>query len=60
VAIEDSPGGIRAAKAAGMVCVAVTHSCPRARLLEADLVVDDLGSVDLGGLVLAGEAPHAG
>ncbi|HEX7548002.1 MAG TPA: HAD family phosphatase, partial [Candidatus Methylomirabilis sp.] len=27
VVIEDTPGGIRAAKAAGMRCVAVTHSC---------------------------------
>jgi HAD superfamily hydrolase (TIGR01509 family) len=48
VAIEDSPGGIRAAKAAGMVCVGVTHSCPREQLLEADVVVDTLGDVDLG------------
>jgi beta-phosphoglucomutase-like phosphatase (HAD superfamily) len=47
VVIEDTPGGIRAAKAAGMLCVAVTHSCPRDRLWEADLVVDDLAAVDL-------------
>jgi len=29
VVVEDAPGGVRAAKAAGMACVAVTHSCPR-------------------------------
>lgn len=60
VAIEDSPGGIQAAKAAGMACVAVTHSCPRERLLGADLVVDDLGCVDLRRLVPVGEGPRAG
>jgi HAD superfamily hydrolase (TIGR01509 family) len=53
VAIEDAPGGIRAAKTAGMLCVAVTHSCPADRLTEADLVVDDLTQVDLAA-VLAG------
>lgn len=51
VVVEDAPGGIRAAKAAGMACVAVTHSCPRGRLLEADLVVDDLARVELAWLL---------
>jgi HAD superfamily hydrolase (TIGR01509 family) len=51
VAIEDSPGGIQAAKAAGMRCVAVAHSCPENSLREADLVVDDLGKVDLDALI---------
>lgn len=54
VVVEDAPGGIRAAKAAGMACVAVTHSCPREQLLEADLVVDDLGLVELAGLLAGG------
>ncbi len=54
VVIEDSPGGIRAAKAAGMYCVAVTHSCPGDQLREADVVVDTLGGVDLGALVPGG------
>ncbi len=47
VVIEDTPGGIQAAKAAGMACVAVTHSCLRESLLGADLVVDDLATVQL-------------
>jgi HAD superfamily hydrolase (TIGR01509 family) len=53
VVVEDSPGGIRAAKAAGMRCVAVTHSCPKNSLREADLIVDDLGIVDLNLLIPA-------
>jgi len=60
VVIEDSPGGVQAAKAAGMACVAVTHSCAREHLLGADLVVDDLGNVDLRKLVPVGEGHHAG
>jgi HAD superfamily hydrolase (TIGR01509 family) len=54
VVVEDAPGGIQAAKAAGMQCVAVTHSCPKRSLQEADLVVDDLGTVDLDLLIPAG------
>jgi beta-phosphoglucomutase len=51
VAVEDAPGGVQAAKAAGMRCVGVTHSCPRERLGAADLVVDDLAGVDLATLL---------
>jgi len=51
VAIEDTPGGIRAAKAAGMACVAVTHSCPRESLVGADVVVDDLSTVHLAAVL---------
>lgn len=54
VVIEDTPGGVRAAKAAGMTCVAVTHSCPRDRLREADLVVDDLATVHLDAVLAGG------
>lgn len=60
VVIEDSPGGIQAAKSAGMRCVAVTHSCARAQLREADLVVDDLGRVDLRALLSEGGGDHVG
>jgi HAD superfamily hydrolase (TIGR01509 family) len=56
VAIEDTPGGIQAAKAAGMACIAVTHSCPRESLTEADLVVDDLSSVHLASVLPDGDA----
>jgi HAD superfamily hydrolase (TIGR01509 family) len=55
VVVEDAPGGVQAAKAAGMVCVAVTHSCPREQLVGADLVVDDLASVALASLLADGE-----
>ena len=41
MAIEDSPTGVRAAKAAGMTCLAVP-SDPEVPLLEADLVVPSL------------------
>jgi HAD superfamily hydrolase (TIGR01509 family) len=47
VAVEDAPGGVRAAVAAGMRCIAVTHTCSRERLAAADLVVDDLAAVEL-------------
>ncbi len=60
VVIEDSPGGIQAARAAGMRCVAVTHSCPRSSLREADLVVDDLGGVDLDRMIPVDGSAHAG
>ena len=43
VAIEDTPWGITAAHAAGLPCVALTHSCPAAALAAADAV---LGSLD--------------
>jgi len=44
VAIEDATNGVKAAKAAGLRCVAVTHSYPREPLLAAgaDAVVDAL------------------
>ncbi len=51
IVIEDTPGGVRAARAAGMIAVAVTHSCPREQLGEAHLVVEDLGAVDLSRLM---------
>jgi beta-phosphoglucomutase-like phosphatase (HAD superfamily) len=41
VAVEDSPGGVAAARAAGMRVVAVTHSVPKDRL-QADLVFETL------------------
>ena len=46
VAIEDSIGGITAAKGAGLCCLAVTNSYSAARLQEADKVVEDLRGVD--------------
>lgn len=40
LAIEDSVHGVRAAKAAGLYCIAVEHSFPRERLAEADRIVE--------------------
>lgn len=44
--IEDSLPGIRAAKAAGMRCIAVAHTYPRAMLAEADGVVEKVADLD--------------
>ncbi|KAF0241263.1 MAG: phosphatase/phosphohexomutase-like [Planctomycetota bacterium] len=49
VAIEDSPGGIASARAAGMRVVAVTHSVARDRL-QADVVLDTLAGTTWEGL----------
>ena len=45
VAIEDSRWGVEAAQAAGLVCVAVTHSYPADDLAAAELIVTDLADV---------------
>ncbi len=47
IVIEDSPLGIKAAKAVGMKCLAVTNTHPKEELNEADNVVDSLEGVDL-------------
>jgi len=47
VAIEDSVNGVRAAKAAGLYCVAVEHSFPREKLFEADRVVERIADLEL-------------
>jgi beta-phosphoglucomutase len=47
VVIEDSPLGIKAAKTAGMKCLAIANTHPRQELEEADRVVDSLENVDL-------------
>jgi len=45
--IEDVPAGIQAAKAAGMVCVAVTTTHPAAALGAADWVTDSLADLNV-------------
>lgn len=45
--IEDAVDGVRAAKSAGMRCIAVTNTHPRERLAQADLVVDSLVEVSV-------------
>ncbi|UCE49497.1 MAG: HAD family phosphatase [Phycisphaerales bacterium] len=47
VVIEDAPNGIRAAKAAGAKCIAVTNSADASKLQQADLVCDSLEQVNL-------------
>jgi beta-phosphoglucomutase family hydrolase len=42
IVIEDAVAGVRAAKNAGMRCVAVTTTNPAHRLSEADIIVDRL------------------
>jgi HAD superfamily hydrolase (TIGR01509 family) len=46
--IEDSAFGVRAAKLAGMACLALTHSAPRPVLeaAGADRVSDDINEID--------------
>ena len=52
VAFEDSPNGIRAAKAAGMYCVAVPNPLTRQLPLhEADLRLESLAEMPLGKLL---------
>jgi len=47
LAIEDSPAGVRAARAAGMAVIAVTNTHPANELAEADTVIDSLASLRL-------------
>jgi HAD superfamily hydrolase (TIGR01549 family) len=42
IAIEDSPIGIEAAKAAGLKCIGVTYTHSRDELKNADVVIDSL------------------
>lgn len=52
IAFEDSPNGIRAAKAAGIACVAVPGPTTAALTLdEADLVLESLADVPLAELL---------
>jgi HAD superfamily hydrolase (TIGR01509 family) len=52
IAIEDSPNGVRAAKEAGIVCVATPNAVTRdLDLSDADLVVGSLADLPLGQLL---------
>jgi phosphoglycolate phosphatase/beta-phosphoglucomutase len=48
LAIEDAPLGVVAAHAAGIKCLALTHSQPPEELQHADWVVREFAEVDLG------------
>lgn len=56
VVVEDAVEGIKAAKAAGMRCIAITNSFPAERLVEADLVVSSAEHITIATLhnLLAG------
>jgi HAD superfamily hydrolase (TIGR01509 family) len=45
--IEDAPNGVRAAKAAGMRCLAITTGASKTELAAADQVVEDFRGLDL-------------
>lgn len=47
VVIEDAPNGIEAARAAGCRVIAVTNTCGRTDLRNADVIVDSLAEVSL-------------
>ena len=47
IVIEDSISGIKAAKNAGMKCVAVTNSFSKEKLKDADLIIDSLSIDDI-------------
>lgn len=46
LAIEDSRWGIALAKAAGLRCVAITHTYPATELTEADAILNSLSELD--------------
>jgi beta-phosphoglucomutase len=45
VVMEDAVVGVRAAKRAGMYCIAVTNTCTREDISAADVVVDSLEEI---------------
>lgn len=51
-AIEDTPRGIRAAKAAGLRVVGVCHSVDEGELGEADLIVESTAKLTLDTLIV--------
>lgn len=48
VVVEDAPSGIKAAKAAGMRCIAVAHTHRANDLSEADIVIEAFDERTLG------------
>jgi HAD superfamily hydrolase (TIGR01509 family) len=61
IAIEDSPNGVAAAKAAGLVCVAVPNPVTRELDLgAADLVLDSLADLPLSDLLAWAERSRTG
>ncbi len=51
IAFEDSPNGVRAAKAAGIFCVGIPNPVTATLQLDADLVLDSLADLPLDELL---------
>jgi beta-phosphoglucomutase len=51
IAIEDSAHGVRAAKAAGMLCIGINTAKKPHMIKEADLIIDEYHEIDLHGLL---------
>ena len=49
IVVENAPLGIKSAKSAGMLCIALTTSLPKEYLGSADIIVDDL--TDIPGII---------
>lgn len=47
IVVEDAIAGVKAAKRAGMICIAVTTTNPASALQNADLVVDNLANIPI-------------
>lgn len=45
--IEDAPSGVKAAKAAGMKCIAITTTHPKSELVEADKIIDSFNEINI-------------
>jgi HAD superfamily hydrolase (TIGR01509 family) len=54
--VEDAPAGIQAAKAAHMLCCALSTTCLPDELRQADIVLANLGAVDPASLFTDGPA----
>lgn len=53
LAIEDAPGGVDAAHAAGLKCLALAHSRPLNELRHADWLFRGFGDIDMEGIARA-------
>jgi beta-phosphoglucomutase family hydrolase len=57
IVFEDAVAGVKAAKSAGMHCVAITSTHSREKLAEADLVIDSLTEVSVKDLEELARSP---
>ncbi len=46
--IEDAPNGVKAAKAAGMKCIAITTTATREELKDADRIINSFEELNIG------------